>query len=238
MRIEEPPVFGPIGFARIAVALVAQQVRRVPETVTIPAAAMIAAAAIWAVAQLLGISADTIDLRIAPVTVAAQTPGMGKAFCRAPPPAAGQTSITSAADWAFPLYACATGGIAGPTGPTELVPATAGRMVLETTAGGSAIYAVMMANTGSRTRPAASGAEFRDGYAFSPDFVANAGMSLTRLSNQCEAGFAPAPMSLADPAPYGEGQAVYAPGTPSVTPDGGFICGNTHIVGGDLDLPD
>ncbi|MGA7966753.1 MAG: hypothetical protein WCB49_12880, partial [Gammaproteobacteria bacterium] len=172
------------------------------------------------------------------VTVAPQTAGIGKAFCRAPSPAPGKTAITTGTAWKFPLYACATGGIAGPAGPLVTAPGTDGRMILETVKGVRSIYAVMMTNTGSRAAPEASGAEFRNGYAFSSAFVTNSGESLTDLSHQCEAGFTPAPMSITDPVPYGAGQASYAPGTPSITPNGGFICGSTHIVSGDLNLSD
>lgn len=237
VRIEEPIIVMPRGFAGLNVFLT---IRRMPEFLGLPAAAMIAAATIWAGAQLLGFNTDTVDLRIAPVMVAPQTGGPGKIFCRAPQPGAGTdgSAITDSAGWKFPLYACATGGIAGPAGPVTAASATDGRMLLETVGNHGAIYAVMMKNTASRGMPDASGAEFRDGYAFSPAFVAQSGLSITALSRRCEAGFAPAPRSLEDPAPYGAGQASYAPGTPSVTPKGGFVCGGTRIVDGDLNLPD
>lgn len=202
-----------------------------PDPLSVLAAVVIAFATLWSGAELSGLTGNAIALSIAPVAVAPQSGGTGKAFCQMP--AGGE-----AGDWAFPAYACGTDGIAGPDGPVSAAPFTDGRMIVERRYGASSIYAVMMANTGSFAGPGASGAEFRDGYAFNRVFLAATGLSVTTLSRQCEAGFSPAPQTIDNPAPFGAGQASYAPGTPAMTPEGGFVCGNTHIIDGDLDLPD
>ncbi|HQT61237.1 MULTISPECIES: hypothetical protein [unclassified Acidiphilium] len=210
---------------------VSRRLRETPDMLSVLAAVVIAGATLWSGAELSGLTSDAIALSIAPVAVAPQSGGTGKAFCQMPAGGA-------ASDWAFPAYACGTNGIAGPDGPVSAAPFTDGRMIVESRYGSSSIYAVMMANTGSFAGPGASGAEFRDGYAFNHGFIVASGLSVTALSRQCEAGFSPAPPTIDNPAPFGAGQASYAPGTPAMTPEGGFVCGNSHILDGDLDLPD
>lgn len=236
VRIKEPLTFADHGVAEDAGRSLVSRVANKPDLLSYPAAAIIVAATLWASLQLVGLSDNTVDLRISPVSV--QTAGAGKAFCQQPAQAFGHTGRNSATDWTFPRYACGSAGIRGPEGPLHVVPDTGGEMVVENSSRGPAIYAVMMANTGNNGDPSATGAEFRDGYAFSPAFAANTGLSMLQFSRQCEAGFKPEPRSFENPTPYGAGQASYAPGTPSMTPDGGLICGDTHITSGDLNLPD
>ena len=233
VSIGDPTILSWRALGQLVVVQVGRKLRNSPDSLGIPAASAIVLATLWALAELTGMTGNTIDLSIPPVAVTMQSSGIGKAFCQAP--AAGPGAV---GQWTTPLYACGTGGITGPTGPLSVAPDTDGRMILETTMGITSIYAVMMANTDSSGVIGASGAEFRDGYAFSPAFVTASGLSITALSRQCETGFAPAPPTIANRTPYGAGQASYAPGTPSVTASGGFVCGGTRIVEGDLDLPD
>lgn len=211
-----------------------ERVANSPDRLSFPAMAIIMVATLWASLQLAGLSDNTVDLRIAPVTL--QASQNSKTFCQAP--AKGAAAAVASDDWRFPLYACGTAGIAGPVGPLTTVQDTGGRMMLENGVGGPSIYAVMMSNTDISGNPAVTGAEFRDGYAFSPQFVAATGLPMAAFSRRCEAGFSPQPASMSEPTPYGAGQASYAPGTPSMTPEGGMVCGDTRIVSGDLNLPD
>lgn len=199
--------------------------------------ALVLIAAVWCIGYFIINQAGTVDLGISPVSVQSGS-ASGKTFCKLP---AGYNldSASSRRGWSFPLYACGIGGIDGPKSMIRVAKNTDGRMILSTNGGGAnVVYTVMMANTDGFGDTKASGAEFRDGYSFSPSFVIKAGLTQANLLAQCQSGFSPANATMDDLDPYGAGQASYAPGVPSMTPDGGFICGSTHIVSGSLDMPD